>query len=60
MSNPLRTQLAREVEAARERLIDTTRRLVAIASPNPPGDTQDVADVAALLASWRGRKNGEQ
>ena len=33
------TSSARRVDAARERLIDTTQRLVAVASPNPPSDT---------------------
>ena len=35
----LRDQLARRVDAARERLIADTQRLVAVASPNPPSDT---------------------
>ena len=46
----LRDQLARRVDAARERLIANTQRLVAVASPNPPSDTHDVAaDAKALL-----------
>ena len=49
MSNPVRTDLARRVDAARERLIATTQRLVAVASPNPPSDTHDVAQVAETL-----------
>ena len=43
------TQLARRVDAARERLIAATQRLVAVASPNPPSDTHDVAAVAEAL-----------
>ncbi|HEY4748365.1 MAG TPA: M20/M25/M40 family metallo-hydrolase, partial [Steroidobacteraceae bacterium] len=45
----LRDQLARRVDAARERLIAATQRLVAVASPNPPSDTHDVAAVAEAL-----------
>ena len=49
MTSPLRTQLAARVDAARETLIDITRRLVAVASPNPPSDTHAVAQVAETL-----------
>jgi acetylornithine deacetylase/succinyl-diaminopimelate desuccinylase-like protein len=45
----LRDQLARRVDAARDRLIAATQRLVAVASPNPPSDTHDVAAVAEAL-----------
>ncbi|WP_421997308.1 M20/M25/M40 family metallo-hydrolase [Reyranella sp.] len=45
----LRERLARDVEAARDSLIETTRQLVAVASPNPPSDTHDVAAVAEAL-----------
>jgi acetylornithine deacetylase/succinyl-diaminopimelate desuccinylase-like protein len=45
----LRTELARRVDASLERLIATTRRLVAAASPNPPSDTLEVARVAEAL-----------
>jgi succinyl-diaminopimelate desuccinylase len=45
----LRTTLGRRVDDARARLIATTRRLVAVASPNPPSDTADVARVAEAL-----------
>ena len=45
----LRDQLARRVDAARGRLIAATQRLVAVASPNPPSDTHDVAAVAEAL-----------
>jgi len=49
MSDLNRLDLARRVDAARERLIATTQRLVAVASPNPPSDTVDVAQVAEAL-----------
>ena len=49
MSPSLREELARAVDAARDDLIATTRRLVAIASPNPPSDTHDVAAAAEEL-----------
>lgn len=49
MSKNLRQALARDVEAAREALIATTQRLVAVASPNPPSDTHEVAAVAEAL-----------
>jgi acetylornithine deacetylase/succinyl-diaminopimelate desuccinylase-like protein len=49
MANDLRGALARHVEASRNRLIETTRRLVAVASPNPPSDTYEVAQVAEVL-----------
>jgi succinyl-diaminopimelate desuccinylase len=43
------SRLEAEVEAQRAFLIETTRRLVAVASPNPPGDVTAVAEVAAEL-----------
>ncbi|MFO1083333.1 MAG: M20/M25/M40 family metallo-hydrolase [Reyranellaceae bacterium] len=49
MAGMLRNELANRVDAARERLIDITRRLVAVASPNPPSDTYEVAQVAEAL-----------
>ena len=49
MAAPLRLELAGQVDAARERLIDMTRRMVAVASPNPPSDTFEVANVAEAL-----------
>jgi len=49
MTRNLRQELTRDVEAAREALIATTRRLVAVASPNPPSDTHEVAAVAEAL-----------
>jgi succinyl-diaminopimelate desuccinylase len=49
MSRSLRQELARDVEAARDALIAATQRLVAVASPNPPSDTHEVAAVAEAL-----------
>lgn len=49
MSLSFRDDIPRRVEAARERLIAATQRLVAVASPNPPSDTHDVAAVAETL-----------
>jgi len=49
MFDPHRIELARGVDRARDRLVDVTRRLVAVASPNPPSDTHDVAQVAEAL-----------
>lgn len=45
----IRDELAARVEAARDRLIATTQRLVAVASPNPPSDTEEIAKVAEAL-----------
>ena len=45
----LRTSLAAQVDSARDRLIATTQRLVAVASPNPPSDTEEIAKVAEAL-----------
>lgn len=45
----LRTTLAKRVDASLDRLIDVTRRLVAVASPNPPSDTEEIAAVAEAL-----------
>lgn len=49
MTDPFRQELDRRVGAARERLIDMTRRLVRAASPNPPSDTHDVAAIAETM-----------
>ena len=49
MSRSFRDELRRLVETASARLIEMTRRLVAVASPNPPSDTRDVAEVAETL-----------
>jgi acetylornithine deacetylase/succinyl-diaminopimelate desuccinylase-like protein len=45
----LRTQLAKRVDASLDRLIAVTQRLVAVASPNPPSDTEEIAKVAEEL-----------
>jgi acetylornithine deacetylase/succinyl-diaminopimelate desuccinylase-like protein len=46
----MREALAAKLEAAREDLVATTRALLRIASPNPPGDTRALAaHVAAVL-----------
>ena len=42
----LSARLQAEVEAQRAVLIETTQRLVAVASPNPPGDVTECAEVA--------------
>ncbi len=44
-----RAALRAQVAAARDELIAITRRLVAVASPNPPSDTFEVAAVAQEL-----------
>lgn len=49
MSSKIRNELAGRVNASLDRLIEVTRRLVAVASPNPPSDTFDVAAVAEAL-----------
>jgi succinyl-diaminopimelate desuccinylase len=49
MNGDLRQALMRDVEAARDALIATTQRLVAVASPNPPSDTHEVGAVAEAL-----------
>jgi acetylornithine deacetylase/succinyl-diaminopimelate desuccinylase-like protein len=51
MHSRARAALADRVRASRERLVDITQQLVRIASENPPGDTQAVAEVAAKLLS---------
>jgi acetylornithine deacetylase/succinyl-diaminopimelate desuccinylase-like protein len=49
MSPRIRNELARKVDASLDRLIEVTQRLVAVASPNPPSDTFDVAQVTEAL-----------
>jgi succinyl-diaminopimelate desuccinylase len=49
--NQVRDRLARTLNEALPRLIETTQALVAVASPNPPSDTAEIAKtVHALLA----------
>jgi succinyl-diaminopimelate desuccinylase len=51
----LSATLEAEVEAQRAFLIETTQKLVAVASPNPPGDVTAVAEMATgLLQSIEG------
>jgi len=45
----LSATLEAEVEAQRAFLIETTQKLVAVASPNPPGDVTAVAEMATSL-----------
>lgn len=45
----LRARIAQEVRQSEDWLVRATQRLIAAASPNPPGDTRAVADVAATL-----------
>lgn len=45
----LSAKLEAEVEAQRAFLIETTQKLVEVASPNPPGDVTAVAEMAAGL-----------
>ena len=48
-SSGVRAALAAEVDRSLPRLIEWTQALVRAASPNPPGDTSAVADVAQGL-----------
>ena len=48
-ASSLSARLEAEVEAQRAFLIETTRKLVAVASPNPPGDVTEAAKVAEGL-----------
>ena len=51
-SSQVRDRLARKVDESLPRLIETTQELVAVASPNPPSDTAEIAKtVEALLSS---------
>jgi acetylornithine deacetylase/succinyl-diaminopimelate desuccinylase-like protein len=45
----VRNALARQVDASLDGLIDVTQRLVRVASPNPPSDTEEIARVAEAL-----------
>jgi len=44
-----RNELARQVDASLDALISVTQRLVGVASPNPPSDTEGLAAVAEAL-----------
>ena len=48
-TSSLSARLEAEVEAQRAFLIEMTRKLVAVASPNPPGDVTEAAEVATDL-----------
>jgi len=48
-SSAVRAALAAAADRSLARLVETTQALVRAASPNPPGDTSAVADVAAGL-----------
>ena len=48
-TSSLPDRLMAQVEAGRDALVDTTRHLVRIASPNPPGDVTTIAQTAAAL-----------
>ena len=51
-SSQVRDRLARKADESLPRLIETTQKLVGIASPNPPSDTAEIAKtVQALLSS---------
>lgn len=51
-SSQVRDHLARKADESLPRLIETTQKLVAVASPNPPSDTAEIAKtVEALLSS---------
>jgi len=50
-SSQVRSSLARKVDESLPRLIETTRQLVAVASPNPPSDTAEIADAVQALLS---------
>jgi succinyl-diaminopimelate desuccinylase len=45
----VRTELACQVDGSLDQLIRVTQRLVAVASPNPPSDTEEIARVAEAL-----------
>jgi acetylornithine deacetylase/succinyl-diaminopimelate desuccinylase-like protein len=45
----VRSELARRVDGSLDHLIEITQRLVAVASPNPPSDTEEIAKVAEAL-----------
>jgi len=45
----IRSKLARQVDGALDGLIEVTKRLVAVASPNPPSDTEEISKVAEAL-----------
>ena len=54
MSSSLAETVCRDVDAAREELVELCARLVAAASVNPPGRTADVAEVVRAYLSGHG------
>ncbi len=44
-----RADFAAEAAARQGRVVEIARRLIAVPSPNPPGDTRDVAEAAAMI-----------
>ena len=54
MSSSLADAVCRDIDAAREELIDLCGQLVAAASVNPPGRTVEVADVVRAYLSGHG------
>jgi succinyl-diaminopimelate desuccinylase len=48
-TSPFSARLEAEVEAQRAFMIESTKELVAAASPNPPGDVTQAADIATRL-----------
>src|SRR6516225_1280179 len=54
MSDGLTETVCRDIDAAREELIELCGHLVAAASINPPGRTADVADVVRAYLSGHG------
>ena len=45
----IRNALARQVDGSLDGLISVTQRLVGVASPNPPSDTEEISKVAEAL-----------
>ncbi len=48
-TSDVRSALARQVDGSLDGLISVTQRLVGVASPNPPSDTEEIARVAEAL-----------
>ena len=49
MTDSAHRRSPQRVDCSLDRLIAVTRRLVAVASPNPPSDTEEIAAVAEEL-----------
>src|SRR3989440_9110660 len=50
-SSQVRDRLARKIDESLPRLIETTQKLVGIASPNPPSDTAEIAEAVQTILS---------